>query len=786
MRRKEGQGFLGRLSILSVIALVLCILPCSGLGETAMGSDVVYPESLEISLSFPGLEVTDNGNGTQGLSMEGYPAAREIGLPALPSRTLNIALPPGTKAAGAVVVASDWYGIPGSFNVEWGQQPLTSDPSPDEEPISPTQADADVYSSDAVFPAGSVTLQGNGRMRGISIAEVKVTPVRYYPESGRIEACRSMIIRVDTAADVMPTPEELASQPFDETVGEIVYNFGQARPWYERNLVMKSLGDTASGTGDAADYVVVAPETLAPAVEPLKLHKESQGLSVQVVTTEWLAANIAGIDLAEQIRNYLKDNYVSLGIDYVLLAGSHNTIPMRVCYAPTSSNPSGNTYSDYYYCDLSGDWDLNDDGRYGELLVDDQAGGVDFFPEVYVGRIPTDDALEMTAICQKIVDFQVDSGTWKHRALLLGAVSNYLLESSGILPTYGSPLSEKIKADMLDPIAYESTTMYEKDGLAPDPTPCDVPLTQENVLATWPSGYGIVNIKAHGSSSSASRKIWDYDNGNGIPESSEMYWRSFLVSYNIDVLDDSRPSIVFSCACNNARPTSSVNLMAALLKNGACATIGSTGLSYYIPGWQSEYWGGNNTMSYIFWKYLLQDGYRIGKALRMGDVWMKSTCDWLGNYNRANLFDFNLYGDPAMKLDAEGSPSVSGIDPGSAWNMGLLNTVITGSNFLDGARVMLRKEGQDDIEANVATVESSTRISATFDIAGVQVGKWDVVVRNPDGQEAVLEEGFEASACGAGGGAGLLMLGVSLGILSLFSSGGLIGRRKRRRSKRNL
>ena len=780
MKRKKSIRPSNVLSTLSIAVLASFML-LSWMPGAATGGAAVYPESLDLSLSFPGLEVTDNGNGTQALSMEGYPAAREIGLPALPSRTLNVALPPGTVADGAVMVASEWYEIPGSYNVEWGQQPLTSEPLPGEEPPLPTPADEDVYSSDAVFPAGSVILLGSGRMRGISIAEVRVVPVRYYPASGTIEVCSSMSIRVDTAPDTMPTPDELASQPFDESVKEIVYNFEEARMWYEGDLRAETMSIAPSGSGDAADYVVIAPETLASAVDPLTDFKESQGLSVQVVTTEWLAANITGVDLPEQIRNYLADNYVDLGIDYVLLAGSNNTVPMRLCYVPTPNHPSASVYTDYYYSDLSGDWDLDDNGRYGELGVDDQPGGVDFFAEVYVGRIPTDDAAEMAAICGKIADFQVDSGEWKQQALLLGAVNGYLLEVPNILPTYGSPLSEKIRTELLDPLSYRSTTMYEKEGIAPDPVPCDIPLTQENVLSAWPEGYGIVNITAHGSSSSVSRKIWQYDNGNGIPEYSEVRWRTFLSSYDAEVLDDSRPSIVFSCACSNAQPSYSNNLMAALLRNGACASIGASYTSYYIAGWQSEYWGGNCSMSYMFWKYLLQDDYRIGKALRMCDVWMENTCSWLGNYNRTNLYIFNLYGDPAMKLEAEGSPTVSGIDPASAWNMGLLNTVVSGSNFMDGARVTLCMEGQEDIEATNVSVESSTRISATFDIAGVQAGRWDVVVSNPDGQEGVLEEGFEASACGAGGGAGLLMLGISLGILSLFGSGGLMRRRKKQR-----
>ncbi len=775
-RGKSGTILFSLVLLVGLMSPLLLFMPAK-----AAASERAHPSSIDLQLSFPGLGVTDKGDGTQALDMVGYPAAREIGMPAIPSRTLNIALPPGTRAADAYVVVSEWYEIPGSFTVEWGQQPLTSQSPPGGQAPQPTQADADVYASDTAFPAAPVGLLGSGRMRCISIAEVRVSPVRYYPASGRIEACRSMSIRVGTAADSMPAPEELASQPFDESVSEIVYNFEQARQWYEGSPGVETTGITTSGTGDAADYVVITPEALASAVEPLTDYKESQGLSTRIVTTEWLAANIAGVDLAEQIRNFLRDDYATLGTDYVLLAGSHASIPMRVCCAPTPGFPTGRIYSDYYYCDLSGDWDLNDDGRYGEMGIDDQPGGADFFPEVYVGRIPSDDPVEMAAICRKIADFQVDPGAWKLKALLLGAASGYLLESPNFLPAYGSAVSQKIKADILDPLGYETTTMYEKEGLAPDTTPCELPLTLENVLGSWPDAYGIVNIKAHGSTNAVYRKIWKYDNGNGIPEASEMYWKYFLDSSDTAVLDDSRPSIVFSCACLNAEPVYSNNLMASLLRKGACAAVGSTGLSYYIAAWQSEYLGGNDSMSYVFWRYLLQDGYRAGKALRMGDVWMKSYCDWLGNYNRANLFDFNLYGDPSMKLSAEGSPSISSIDPASAWNMGPLNIGINGANFLDGARVMLRASGHDDIEAGVATADSSTHISATVDIAGAPPGRWSVVVRNPDGQEAVLKDGFEVtSLCGTGGGAALLVLCMSLGLL--YAAGSL-GRRSRRRRR---
>jgi hypothetical protein len=752
---------------LSIMVVSVCVFICSNPVETAVGGGNNRPKSVELSLQFPGLDVEDNGNGTQSPLMDGYPNAKGVGLPALPSRVFVIALPPGTQASQAVIVNEDWYEVPGKFRIEWGQQPLTGT-APQEGEL-PTKADEDVYSSDVAFPATAATLEGNGRMRGISLAEVRVSPVRYHAKSGRLEACRSMIVRIDVEAGTTPLPQELAAQPFDETVREIVYNYDQSKAWYEKENVVETRGLTTLETGDTTDYVIITKEALAAATEPLKAYKESQGLSVAITTTEWVELNCSGIDLPDKIRNYLRDNYATLGIDYVLLAGSDSTIPMRDCYAPTPGMTAP-IATDYYYSDLSGDWDLNDDGRYGEPGIDDLAGGVDYFPEVYVGRIPTDDAAQIDAICRKIVAFSQDTGTWKDNSLLIGAVSNFSLELPAFLATYGSTLSEKIKTDVLDPLAYQSTTLYEKEGIAPDQVPCDLPLSRENIVAAWPTGYGVVNMVGHGSPWDTARKIWQRDDGNGIPDGSEVNWITLFRYQDTLLLDDAHPSVVFSCACSNAYPSDENSLMISLMKNGACATVGATFLSNYVAGWQSEYYGGNNTMSYMFWKYFLQDGHRIGKSLRMADVWMKNNCDWLGNWNRANLYLFNLYGDPSMKMDAEGDPSISSINPQSSWNSGQITITINGSNFLEGARARLVMEGQGDIAAAVVSVDSSVRLSATFDINAAPVGKWDVVVENPDGRQALLEDAFEVTAmCGTGGGVGLLMLGLSLGILYTWS-----------------
>lgn len=771
------------ISISCILAMLAMVVVLPGPAETAASPD--YPTSFTLPLQLPELQITDNGDGTSGLLMEGYPSAREIGLPALPSRVLAVALPPGTEAAGAVVVESNWYEVPGTYNVEWGQQPIPSDPLPGAELPQPTKADSSVYDSDSVFPEQPVSLQGNGRMRKYSIADIRVTPVRYSPASGRIEACKSMIIRVDTSPGQELSMEELAESGWEEDVKDIVDNFDQAQPWYEQAADTASGMLESQGTGDACDYMIITTEKLAAAVEPLKVYKESLGLSVQVQTMEWIEANCTGVDGAEKVRNYLKDNYSIMGIDYVLIAGAHYyEVPMRQGYVYVPGFPgSGYIYTDYYYCDLSGDWDLNDDGKYGEMGVDDLTGGVDFYPEVYVGRIPINNPAEVQAICEKIVAYSCDSGAWKRKALLLGATTNFFLESPWLLPWYGSTLMEKLKQDILAPQGFTCTTMYEKEGLAIDPVPCDIPLTQENVVAEWSQGYGIVNVVAHGSCIAAVRKVWSWDDGDNIPEANEIDWRYLIDCMDAYSLDDTRPSIFFSCACYNGDTNAGWTMTNNLIRSGACAVVASTSVSYGTPVWQGGFIGGNEALSYYFWKYLLVDGQRAGKALRMADVWQHRYYDWWGQMTRANLFDFNLFGDPSMKLDAEGAPVVSSVAPDRFTDIFPATFTITGSNFLDGATVRLAMEGQGDIEAAEVIVDSSTSIRCTFDVANAEEGDWDVVVRNPDGQEALLEDAvFVRSLCGNGSGLALLMLGVTLGLLSLAGSGGLMVRRRKKRN----
>jgi photosystem II stability/assembly factor-like uncharacterized protein len=120
-------------------------------------------------------------------------------------------------------------------------------------------------------------------------------------------------------------------------------------------------------------------------------------------------------------------------------------------------------------------------------------------------------------------------------------------------------------------------------------------------------------------------------------------------------------------------------------------------------------------------------------------------------------------------------------------NSGVPDTVVditdlAGTGFKAGATVRLEMGGTIINASDV--VITDTKITCKFDLTAAPVGAYDVVVKNPGGFEAKLPGGFNVTTpnpCGLGGSLGLLMLGLTLGLISLAGSTRV--RRKRRLSK---
>jgi hypothetical protein len=88
-------------------------------------------------------------------------------------------------------------------------------------------------------------------------------------------------------------------------------------------------------------------------------------------------------------------------------------------------------------------------------------------------------------------------------------------------------------------------------------------------------------------------------------------------------------------------------------------------------------------------------------------------------------------------------PTVTSIVPSSGISDEIVDiTEVSGSNFVEGADVVLHMAGEPDVVAEDVIVESPSGITCRLALYNASPGYWDVVVRNPDGQFGELASGF--------------------------------------------
>ncbi len=173
--------------------------------------------------------------------------------------------------------------------------------------------------------------------------------------------------------------------------------------------------------------MVITTEDLAPAFEILTNHRASSeggGYTTHIEYIDHIDAAYPGVDLAEKMRNFIRDMYTNYETQYVLLGGDsdgssdRHVIPTRGCSAQVSNYTDNNIPCDLYFGCLDGSWNSDGDENWGELNDGIDGGDIDWFSEVYVGRIPADDYQEAINHINKIIAFE--TGSRPSKTLLSG------------------------------------------------------------------------------------------------------------------------------------------------------------------------------------------------------------------------------------------------------------------------------------------------------------------------------------------------------------------------------
>ncbi|GAH52210.1 unnamed protein product, partial [marine sediment metagenome] len=219
---------------------------------------------------------------------------------------------------------------------------------------------ADIYSKDSYYPENIIEYLGISQMRKWQIVNIKHAPFQYNPITKDLIFVPevTLVIRYSGPSLRVLSDMELTDTVMDRRAEKILINYSEAREWYmPKRVVLTPL--------QTYNYVIITTnsiQTNSTKLSDFVNHLTDKGYSVKVIT-ETDFGSLTGQypdQKAEKIREWLKNNYISMGIEYVLLIGNpspyeygEGDVPMKLCWP--YYDPIDGWYdspTDYFYADL--------------------------------------------------------------------------------------------------------------------------------------------------------------------------------------------------------------------------------------------------------------------------------------------------------------------------------------------------------------------------------------------------------------------------------------------------
>jgi hypothetical protein len=441
------------------------------------------------------------------------------------------------------------------------------------------------------------------------------------------------------------------------------------------NTTLKKVEDNINGN---CDLLILAPKQFKRLLQPLVNHKNKFGIETKLVTLDFVYDKIwYGRDSAEKIKYFIKETLDNFGIKYVLLVGgvkkqiSKNEIywlPVRYVYL---SDRWGGTYewgnylekkflSDLYFADIYdskgkfSSWDTDCDGIYGEWKDNKSAEDIlDLYPDVYVGRLPCRNRLEVKIMVKKIIDYEKvnnSSSEWFNKMVVV-AGDTYLGND-----IYEGEVETQQALDMMP--GFDHIKLWTSEGN----------LTGYwDVINVWNNGCGFIYFAGHGSP-----YLWGTypPNEKPIIYGLNLQHIKFLFNgrklpicivggchnsmFNVSLFKTNSWTTKYGCyECFSWRLTRK-------LGGGSIATIGNTGLGYGADDKldPTKGGGGGNLTTYFF------EAIGMNKIEVLGEAYGSAITSYLdkfpihwdeNSYNDTTIdaktvLQWELMGDPSLKI----------------------------------------------------------------------------------------------------------------------------------------
>jgi len=367
------------------------------------------------------------------LQINGLENFDNTGKPSLPFKSLNIAFPPHSKIK-KILVSDNYRTLPGKFLIKPGDMKIPTTIGINHNDSTKENLENDImnesfYEINDLYPKNSYQLMGVGEYYGIRIATVQIYPVKYNPKLQSVHFSSNITITIELEEDKDCNKLYRGLDSDIKNVKEIVENPSM--------IDFYSLLNQPNKGRNQYTYVIidgVTPSFISESYfEPLKIYK-SDYVTTKIVRIQDIKTNTSfwfdndswgdndSFFYEDQcmIRNFIKMAYTDWGTSYVLLGGDVSKIPVRKLYGYTkvcsSLNDGMDKYknqhipADLYYAQLDGTWNENrvdyHEDRWGEPTDGPNDTVPDLFAEVFIGRAPVSNLIEVETFIDKVISFE--------------------------------------------------------------------------------------------------------------------------------------------------------------------------------------------------------------------------------------------------------------------------------------------------------------------------------------------------------------------------------------------
>lgn len=563
------------------------------------------------------------------INMEGFSHLTETGYPALPAKTITLALP--LNLDFDITIAESEFIELDNLTIHPALAPAT-DTKGDAEPVF--ELNEKCYNTNAFYPETIVNKYEIQYLKGVPIAFIRINPVQFNPVTKKVRIYKNLNIKISFNSELSDYKylETQLSQEALDIIKRSVVN--------PSLIPSKSLQSTLNNT---PNYLIITHVQYLETAKKLADWKMQLGYNTEILfSSQWTSDEIKTA-IATRYQNY------TLKPDYFVIIGDHyGSYPVPAQELYTSENELYVT--DLYYACMD--------------------GTNDFVPDMAHGRISVNSVEEAEIVINKIINYEkypVNNASFYQNGLNCAQYQDD--DNNGYADRRFTHTSEDVRDYMIaqgynvERIYYTETQAnianlhynsgyYSTGALLPDEL--------RSLSFNWDGGESDITNAINAGKFYVLHRDHGYTGGSG--------WANpYYVTGSIDDLSNGNLlPVVFSINCYTGAFSENVCFAEKFLRannKGAVGVFGASCASYSgyndalvsglfdaifpTPGLKFTFGSGGYNYPPLFGAPAIKT---LGNVLNLGlirmvDAWNGSTS---GNRYQHELFHY--FGDPAMKI----------------------------------------------------------------------------------------------------------------------------------------